>query len=269
MGRLILRASTLTVFVMLACGGSTTGMTGSAAPNGSGGSSGERGAPECTKGSDCGYPLICLHCPDGIDSCPTGANCVGGRCVTTYSHECSLSSGGSTGLGGSGGVSTGGTAGGVSPGKATIEFTVTGPNSYCMTMQCLAGTVPSIDIKDASGHSLFNITASCSDVSCSTCQPSPCPGYYCPPPSGVVVTGSKLEWDGSHTVASTCGAGTSCIETVYAPPGRYTAEMCATPGKLTGLDGGVQQCVTTGPAKCSSVDFDFPSSTVVRGTVGP
>jgi hypothetical protein len=45
--------------------------------------------------------------------------------------------------------------------------------------------------------------------------------------------------------------------------------MCATPGKIVGPDGGVQQCVTSGQSKCGTVDFDFPSSTVVKGTVGP
>jgi hypothetical protein len=79
-----------------------------------------------------------------------------------------------------------------------------------------------------------------------------------------------MEWNGSYYARSTCGTGTSCVESVFAKPGKYTATMCATPGKLAGPDGSVQgQCVPSGPAKCSSVVFDFPSGTVAKGTVGP
>lgn len=68
---------------------------------------------------------------------------------------------------------------------------------------------------------------------------------------------------------TSCGTGKSCAEPVFAKPGKYTAKMCVTPGKLTGPDAGQRQCVTTGPEKCGSVEFDFPSSTVVKGAVGP
>ncbi len=84
------------------------------------------------------------------------------------------------------------------------------------------------------------------------------------------MTGATLDWDGSYNTTSTCGPGTTCVQSVFAKPGTYTAKMCATPGDLTGPDGGFQQqCVNTGPPKCGSVQFDFPSSTVVKGTVGP
>jgi hypothetical protein len=135
-----------------------------------------------------------------------------------------------------------------------------------MTSSC--GEAPSIYIEDSSGHSLFAVSASCSSVSCDTCRSSPCPGYACQI-RGIPVTGAKLDWDGSYNVTSTCGTGTSCVATTYANPAKYTAKMCATPGKITGPDGGVQQCVNSGQSKCGSVEFDFPSSTVVKGTVGP
>jgi hypothetical protein len=169
---------------------------------------------------------------------------------------------GSNGTGGATG--SGGSGGGVSPGKATIEFTVTG-GSYCMTSQCGAGA--GVGLKDSSGKSLA-LTTSCSDVSCKTCVSSACPGYFCQP-NGIVVTGAGLTWDGTNYITSTCGTGTSCTEPSFAKPGKYTATMCATPGKLSGPDAGPRQCVTNGPEKCGSVEFDFPSSTVVKGTVGP
>ena len=152
-----------------------------------------------------------------------------------------------------------------SPGNVSIEFTVVGSDSYCMQSNC--GEAPSIDIEDSSGHSLFTVSASCSSVSCDTCSTSPCPGYACQV-RGIPVSGASLDWDGKYNATSTCGTGTSCVTFTYASPGRYTAKMCATPGKIEGPDGGVQQCVTSGPPKCGSVDFDFPSSTIVKGTVG-
>ena len=78
-----------------------------------------------------------------------------------------------------------------------------------------------------------------------------------------------MEWDGTVYATSTCGAGTSCTGPTYVKPGKYSATVCATPGSLTGPDGGVPQCVTSGPVQCATVEFDFPSSTVVKGTVGP
>lgn len=169
---------------------------------------------------------------------------------------------GSNGGGGAGGNS-GGSGGSGSPGTVTIEFTVVGPDSYCATASpCTGG--PSIDVLDSSGHSFFSVVRNCSDVDCTTCQTMSCPGFYCPPPSGVPVTGAKLTWDGAYTTRSTCGAGSTCDQTTYAAPGTYTAKMCAAPGTLSG-----QVCTNTGPGKCGTVTFEFPSGTVVQGTVGP
>lgn len=154
----------------------------------------------------------------------------------------------------------------VSPGTATIEFSVAGTDSYCMESRCSEG--PSIDIEDSSRHSLFTVSASCASVSCDTCSTSPCPGYACFP-MGVAVTGATLQWDGGYNVTSTCGAETSCVAKAYAAPGKYTATFCATPGTLTKPVGGTPHCTTTSQQKCGSVTFDFPSSTTVKGSVGP
>jgi hypothetical protein len=251
MGRATLfGVATTALGVMLACGGSTN--TGTSRPGGTAGALGAGGAssaPECTTASDCSYPLICNKCPDDSDSCPTGASCINGRCFTNYSHECASGSGGS----GSGG----------SPGTVMIEFSVVGAQSYCMTMAC---TGPTIDIKDLSGHSLFNVGAMGCDAECSTCEVL-CLGACLP--SGIAVTGANMAWDGGYATRSTCRGGTSCLETSYVQKGRYIAEMCATPGTLTGPDAGLWQCVASGPATCGQVEFDFPSGGVVKGQVGP
>lgn len=174
----------------------------------------------------------------------------------------SASSGGVTSA--AGGSGSGGIGGSTSPGKASIEFTTTPLVSYCRPSAC---GEPTIGIKDAAGNALELFTT-CTDVSCASCSQSGCPNFFCPP-TGAVVTSAKMDWDGTSYVTSTCGAGTSCMELRYAKPGKYTATFCATPGKLTGPDGGTRQCVASGPAQCGQVEFDFPSATVVKGTVGP
>jgi len=262
--RVILIGASTVAFVMPACGGSTTGSgsigsSGSTSSGGAAGAGGSWGAPECTKGTDCGYPLVCVTCPDGIDSCPTGANCVNGHCVTTYSHECGANTGGTTGTGGAQGSSGTGGRSSVSPGKVSIEFTVTGPESYCAPI-CPA---PEIEIQDASGRALVR-TEVCR-VDCGSCIES-CPSCL---NIGTAITGIKMDWDGAVYQSSTCGAGLSCLEPTFASPGRYTAMFCATRGTLAGPDGGLRQCVTSGPPKCGTVTFDFPSSVAVKGTVGP
>jgi hypothetical protein len=145
----------------------------------------------------------------------------------------------------------------------SIEFTVVG-GPYCKA-QCGAG--PSIGIANPSGKSLV-LTTNC-DVPCSTCLAPSCPPPIACPNIGINVTGATLDWDGSYYATSTCGSGTSCLEQTFGAPGEYTATFCATPGTLIGPDGGVQECVTSGPAKCGSVTFAFPESAVVFGTVGP
>src|SRR5450432_1521472 len=155
--------------------------------------------------------------------------------------------------------------GGVSPGTTSIDFKVAGAGSYCMMSDCGAG--PSIGIKDAAGGAL-TLETSCSNVACASCSKSACPGFACQP-MGIAVTGAHLDWNGGYYATSTCGAGTSCLEPVFAKPGMYTATVCATPGMLTGGDAGPAKCVASGPAKCGQVQFEFPSMTVVNGTIGP
>lgn len=241
---------------LVACSGAGDTSSGSIAPTSSGGSSGAVGSGGSSAGT-------------GGGGRGAGGSAGLGGAIGSGGHEiCLVCSGGisgsagATGSGGGGG-SSGGSGGSGSPGTVTIEFTVVGPDSYCATASlCSAG--PSIDVLDSTGNSFFSVVRSCTDVDCTTCQTLACPGYYCPPPSGVAVTGARLIWDGSYTTRSTCGAGFSCDETVYAPPGKYTAKMCAAPGTLTG-----QVCTNSGPGKCGTVTFEFPSGTVVKGTVGP
>jgi hypothetical protein len=163
-------------------------------------------------------------------------------------------------------MGSGGSGGSTSPGKATVEFAVQG-GPYCMTSSC--GDGPSIDIEEV------NLAHSCSDFSCRTCQPSfgaGCGAIQCPQPQGIAVTGAKMVWDGSYFAGSTCTlqqSQVSCSDPAFAAPGKYTAKFCATPGTLTGPDGGPRQCVASGAMKCATVQFDYPSTTTVTATLGP
>jgi hypothetical protein len=235
-GMELVGVSTVMAFVVLGCGGSTSG----SGATGSGGATGTGGSLAAGGGA-------------GVGGGSGGAGASTGTGGTT-------TAGGTTGVDGSGGTSAGGT-GGVSPGNASIEFTVTG-GPFCHHG---CDGPPAIAVADSTGHGLelaSNCYTACKSCSISGCPPGPC--YQ-----DGVLTGAKLDWDGSYLATSTCGPGTSCLEPAVAPAGKYTATFCATPGKLTGPDGGFQQCVTSGPPKCGSVEFDLPSSVVVKGTVGP
>lgn len=267
-------------FAVAACGGDTMiGTTGPGGSNSSGGASGTTGlgAAGGLKGNSgarttvdsgyCSLPPSRKMGTEGSECCSDGdcyvypafcklpAACINGRC-----GPCEQASGGGSGGPIGAGGSTATDASSVSSGKASIEFTVTGRDSYCGP-GCPA---PAISIMDSEGRTL-TLEEGC-QTDCRTCLPAPC--IYCPA-IGVAITDVKLDWDGTVYVASACGAGNACAKSRFAPPGRYTATFCATPGKLTGPDGGIQQCVNTGPSKCGSVEFDFPSTTVVKGTVGP
>jgi len=249
--------------VFVACGGNTTGSTGSGDPGAPGGSSnggapsggassGGVGGAECKTDADCSYPLICISCSDGVDSCPTGATCESGICSTTYSHECPS--------GGSGGAGGGGT-GGVSAGTATIVFSVSPGSQYC-SQHCIGGG--SISVADASGTLDFSNWC---QTDCATCQGTLCPPVACAPDEAI--TGARLDWDGKYyaSVRDKCGAGTTCLEQRTALPGKYTAKFCATPGTMSGVDAGSPTCSPTGLEKCTSVEFQFPSSAVATGTL--
>jgi hypothetical protein len=148
-----------------------------------------------------------------------------------------------------------------SPGSTTITFSAEG-GMYCRH-GCDGPAELSIGV--AQGQS-FILTGEC-DVSCATCANMECPPLVCAPDDAV--TGASFTWDGSYFAESKCGAGVSCVTPRFAPPGRYTATFCATPGAITGLHGGTAECTPLGPAQCTSIEFDFPSTTVATGTLTP
>ena len=161
-----------------------------------------------------------------------------------------------TGSGGDGGSADVGSAGSV-----TLTFQVPPAKTYCQTGEC--GPASSIIIKNEAGDALVRYPGDCY-TPCDTCEPLACPGFACQP-QGYGVTGESFVWDGTVYSQSTCGVTSSCVAHLYAPPGKYTAVMCATPGALVNDNNGVPQCMVSGPVECVEVPFDYPAQKDVLG----
>ncbi|HEY3233403.1 MAG TPA: hypothetical protein VGJ84_01725 [Polyangiaceae bacterium] len=190
--------------------------------------------------------------------------------------------GGAGGLSGTAGAGGRSGAGGMSlsssPGTVRLELQVPSTTSFCdQVSTCIFFGQSHIGIKDASGNALW-LSPSWCDVPCDTCTYVSCfLGILCGGSEGFAVASESLNWDGSYFVKDACGAGQECYARVYAMPGRYVAEMCATPGWLSATsvpEGGVcsfsdpgctPQCTNTAPEQCVRVEFQFPSSQTYVG----
>jgi hypothetical protein len=151
-----------------------------------------------------------------------------------------------------------------SPGTVTLRLTVSPGRSYC-DQDDFCNFASHIHVRDPSGRVLLTALPFCQPICSQLCAPPPCPGFPCIP-MGTRFTGEQLVWSGVYYDSSTCGAGAGCFIQRFATPGRYRAVMCATPGTLSAPDGGQPVCAKEGP-RCVELPFDFPSSTVVEGTL--
>lgn len=151
-----------------------------------------------------------------------------------------------------------------SPGTVVLRLVLPAGRSYC-DQGTLCDSQSHIFIQDLSGRPVTVALPYC-PISCNSfCAPPPCVGIPCVP-MGIPFTGEQRTWDGLVHAASTCGMSTTCYQGRYLPRGRYLAVMCATPGQLTGGDGGGNpSCQATGARQCVEVPFDFPSDTPVVG----
>lgn len=176
-------------------------------------------------------------------------------------------SGANSGTGASAGTgASGGSAG--SPGSANFDFQINNGKSYCRSTDgCDFGS--NISVKDASGKVLGRSAGFC-HTPCDTCEQLPCPGIACQVLHGEPVTGEQITWDGSYYQGGTCNGSTQCLTKLFAPPGKYTAVMCATPGDLVddaSLPSDLKACKPSGPQECVEVPFDFPSAQTVSASL--
>jgi hypothetical protein len=131
-------------------------------------------------------------------------------------------------------------------------------------------------VLDASGKALTT-WLSCGMADCTSCVGQPCPPGSCHFSSPVPAAGTDFTWDGTvYADSSGCGSGqigsppVRCWKPSCAPPGRYTAHLCAY-ALPPNSDGGVQVCelhAATTPT-CVDVPFDYPTTTQVVGALDP
>jgi hypothetical protein len=101
---------------------------------------------------------------------------------------------------------------------------------------------------------------------CSTCEPIGCPAI-CAAPTAMKAEGEQRAWTGTYYASSTCGSGMSCAALACAPPGHYTAKMCAY--AATG-DRTAPFCNAGQIPTCATVEFDWPpigGSATVTGVI--
>jgi hypothetical protein len=191
-----------------------------------------------------------LSKPDGGAAGSGGAGSDGG-----------IDDGAAGGQSGGGGAGAGGS--GASLGSVTVRLVLPAGRSFC---GCNGGL--GFTILDGAGVSVGNLYGRCSTTPCSTCTFSPCAAIPCVPEPPRAESG--FTWDGTTfaTTASTCGNHVACELPTFAPAGQYVARMCATPGTFTSDDGGVWgTCSGTGTMECVDVSFDYPSESVIVGTL--
>jgi hypothetical protein len=150
-----------------------------------------------------------------------------------------------------------------SPGTVMLRLDLPSTRSFCDQLPLCAFSAGHISIATASGQSLQLSAGLCPTICSAQCAPVPCTAA-CPIGGGQPVTEVALTWDGSYVESGTCGTGTACFRPRFAPPGRYTARMCVTPGTLAPGDGGPATCTATGPQECADVTFDVPGPALVE-----
>jgi hypothetical protein len=157
---------------------------------------------------------------------------------------------------------------GACPTTITLKETVPTDRPYCdQTSGCTGPT--HFEILTADGKSLTFSQPLCSVACSASCSLAICPLGVCIAPHGSMFTGAQMDWDGSFYSTSTCGTNNvSCYQKNQAPPGKYIARMCGTPGKLDNPDAGFQaNCVASGPQVCVDVSFAYPGPTPVVGAL--
>ena len=147
----------------------------------------------------------------------------------------------------------------------TVELRLVLPAGagYC-DQRSPCGADSHITIRDEAGLALTISLPYCPFTCNAICAPPPCVPVDCAS-TGSAYTGEQRIWDGQMYAMSSCGMNSACQQVRHAPPGRYVAVMCATPGRLTGGDGGPLSCQATGARTCIEVPFQFPSPAPVIG----
>jgi len=148
--------------------------------------------------------------------------------------------------------------------RVHIAFTVRDRHAYCRQDDCSGA--PLVTIRPANASTPLLLFPGTCERSCDTCRDEPCRPPVCTK-MGVAVTVAELDWDGSYYEPGTCGAGVPCVTRRLAAEGHYVAEFCAARGARTNDSIGVPLCVDSGEHRCASVEFDYPTTSMVSSTL--
>jgi len=150
----------------------------------------------------------------------------------------------------------------------TFHLSLPSTTSFCDRAQYAVCPDNHFSVRTAAGQPLVvTLSTTCLMFCSSQCVAIPCTAGACFTPGGLIMQVERT-WDGSYFESSICGLDVGCIQPKFAPPGHYVAQMCATPGMLSGGDAGQQpSCTTTGPEECVDVPFDYPGPSPVEATL--
>ena len=182
---------------------------------------------------------------------------------STSSTSSSTSSSGSSGF-----ITDGGP--GNCGGPVAFQLTVSGDASFCTGQGSCSAEWLTVQRADKTP---VQIDTSCV-AACGACEPVGCPGN-CPQPSPVPKTGATKTWlNGRIFTDKKCnskagGGSIPCSEPACAPAGKYIAHMCAFRAGDAGAGNGCSAEAATPAQICTDVEFDFPTTSPVKGTVGP
>jgi len=152
-----------------------------------------------------------------------------------------------------------------SPGTVTLRLDLPDTRTFCDQLATCAFSTTHITIATVAGQVLQLSPGFCPTLCGAQCQPQLCPAIACPIGGGQAVTQVSLIWDGSYYESGTCGSGTSCVSKRFVLPGRYVANMCATPGTLSQGDAGpTATCTATGQQECIAVTFELPGPPTIE-----
>src|SRR4029077_8377629 len=146
-----------------------------------------------------------------------------------------------------------------SPGTVTLRLDLPDTRTFCDQLATCAFSAQHITIATIAGQTLQLSAGFCPTLCGDQCRPQSCPAIACPIGGGQAVTQVALTWDGSYYESGTCGSGTSCLSRRFVLPGRYVANMCATPGTLSQGDASpTETCTASGTPECVAVTFKLP-----------
>jgi hypothetical protein len=151
-----------------------------------------------------------------------------------------------------------------SPGTVTLRLLLQSPQTFCdQRLPC--GGSAHVAIRNDDGHWLRTEAGWCATPCSMECPHPVCSTIACGGSgTGVEIREIEQTWDGAYLESSYCGDTIACYTSRFAPPGRYIARLCATPGALSTSSAGPPTCNAQAESKCVEVPFDLPGPSPIE-----